>query len=106
MPEITFIDPNGAVHLLQCENGRSLMRAAVHAGVPGVVAECGGCMTCGTCHVHLDAETFALLPEPSDDEEAMLDILIDRDPTSRLSCQVRISEALAGATVRVSKNNG
>lgn len=106
MPEIFFIDSADAIHRLQCETGRSLMRAAVNAGIPGIVAECGGCMTCGTCHVHLEAETFARLPRPSEDEQAMLDILIDCDATSRLSCQIRISEALAGATVRVSKNNG
>ena len=106
MPEITFIDPAGGRHRVECPVGRSLMRAGRDGGVPGIVAECGGCMTCGTCHVHVAADALRLLPAPTEDERAMLDMFVDRDATSRLSCQLRMSEALSGITVRVSGSNG
>lgn len=82
------------------------MRAGLNAGVPGIVAECGGCMTCGTCHVHLEPAVYQALPPPSADECAMLDMLVGVDQTSRLSCQVRIVDALDGAVVEVSAYNG
>ena len=82
------------------------MRAGRDAGVPGIVAECGGCMTCGTCHVHVATDALTLLPKLSEDEQAMLDMLRDRDETSRLSCQVRMTAALSGITLRVSNSNG
>lgn len=92
--------------MVECEIGQSLMRAALNAGVPGIVAECGGCMTCGTCHVHFKPEIYDQLPPPSPDEVVMLDMLVDRDRTSRLSCQIRMTADLAGIAVRVSEQNG
>jgi 2Fe-2S ferredoxin len=106
MPEIVFADPAGERHRIACELGTSLMRAALNAAVPGIIAECGGCMTCGTCHVHVETKFFEHLPPPSANEAAMLEMLIGRDSSSRLSCQIRVSAGLDGMTVKVSGHNG
>ena len=75
--------------------GDSVMQLARAAGLP-VLGECNGSLACATCHVVVDAEWAGRLPPPSDDEEAMLDTVFDLRPTSRLSCQIRLSPALDG----------
>lgn len=82
--------------------GKSLMQAAVAAGVDGIAADCGGCLTCATCHVVVDAEWAARLPAASADEQAMLDMTATpREATSRLSCQIELTAALDGLRVRL-----
>jgi 2Fe-2S ferredoxin len=82
--------------------GKSLMQAAVAAGVDGIAADCGGCLTCATCHVVADAAWAARLPPPSADEDAMLDMTATpREAGSRLSCQIELSSALDGLSVRL-----
>jgi ferredoxin, 2Fe-2S len=79
---------------------QSLMRAAVGAGIDGIKADCGGMMTCATCHVFVDADWRARLPAPSLDEEAMLEMTAaPRQPGSRLSCQIVLASELDGLTV-------
>jgi len=104
MPIVTFIDPEGGRHEVDAAMGRSLMRAARDAGVPGVIAECGGCMTCGTCHVHVTGGHRTMTPSPEESE--LLNMLADFDETSRLSCQLRMSELLAGIVLRVADPQG
>lgn len=82
-------------HLLQGAEGDSVMQLARMAGLP-VLGECNGSLACATCHVVVDADWAQSLPPPSDDEEAMLDTVFDLRPTSRLSCQIRLSPALDG----------
>jgi ferredoxin, 2Fe-2S len=85
---------------LQCKTGQSLMQAAVAANVQGIEADCGGLMTCGTCHVYVREPYLALLPDRSADESAMLDFTASpRESNSRLSCQIQLTEALDGLTV-------
>jgi 2Fe-2S ferredoxin len=82
--------------------GKSLMQAAVAAGVDGIAADCGGCLTCATCHVVVDGEWAARLPVASTDEQAMLDMTATpREATSRLSCQIELTAALDGLSVRL-----
>jgi 2Fe-2S ferredoxin len=82
--------------------GASLMRAATDAGIDGVVGDCGGCLTCATCHVVVDPAWAGALPAPSADELAMLEMTaVERSPTSRLSCQIELTTALDGLTVRL-----
>jgi 2Fe-2S ferredoxin len=82
--------------------GRSLMQAAVSAGVDGIAADCGGCLTCATCHVIVDAGWAARLPALSADEDAMLDMTATpRAAGSRLSCQIELTTALDGLVVRL-----
>lgn len=82
--------------------GQSLMRAATDAGVEAVVAECGGTLTCATCHVVVDEAWRTRLRPPSPDEAAMLELTAaPREAGSRLSCQVELADALDGLVVRV-----
>jgi len=85
---------------LACKTGQSLMQAAVGANVQGIEADCGGLLTCGTCHVYVREPHASRLPPPSPDELAMLDFTAaPREANSRLSCQVMLTDALDGLTV-------
>ena len=86
MPTVTYLLDDGSRRTVEVEVGTSLMKAALAHEVPGIVGECGGSATCGTCHVYLErgADLFAA---PSADEEDMLDTARDLDTDSRLSCQ-------------------
>lgn len=85
---------------LQCRTGRSLMQEAVAANVEGIIAECGGTLTCATCHVYVREPFLAQLEPITADEDSMLDFTASpRRANSRLSCQVKLTEALDGLTV-------
>ncbi len=101
-PTITlnFIAPDARKTCLQGRIGKSLMAAAVAGDIDGIAADCGGSLTCATCHV-LVAEPFAsMLPPPAAEELAMLAFTaVPRQPNSRLSCQITLTAALEGLTV-------
>lgn len=98
---VTFTESDGATVRGDVEVGMSLMRAAQILNVPGIVAECGGMAACSTCHCYVDPEWLARL-EPMDDmEEGMLEIAIDPDERSRLSCQITLRAELDGISVTV-----
>lgn len=76
------------------------MQAAVAANMPGIAADCGGLLTCGTCHVLVREPHASALPPPDADELGMLDFTATpRQPNSRLSCQIVLTEALDGLAV-------
>ena len=104
MAKITFITHDGEERIVEIADGWSLMEGAVRNGVPGIDADCGGACACATCHVYVDPAWAAALPAKSDMEEAMLDFAQDLKPTSRLSCQLRVTAALDGLVVRVPEN--
>jgi 2Fe-2S ferredoxin len=80
------------------------MLAATAGGIDGIVGDCGGVMSCATCHVIVEEPFAALLPAPDDTENQMLDYTAaPREPTSRLSCQIVMSDALAGIRVRIAE---
>lgn len=80
--------------------GKSLMEAATKNGIDGIAADCGGLMTCATCHVIVTDDFAKLLPPPNDEELAMLAFTaVPREPNSRLSCQITLTAALDGLTV-------
>jgi ferredoxin, 2Fe-2S len=94
--------PDGAMHTLHAKCGQSLMLAAVQEGVDAIAADCGGCLTCATCHVYVDASWGPRLPPAGADETAMLDLTAaERRPTSRLSCQIELTPALDGLVVEL-----
>lgn len=97
MPTITYIQPDGAETVLDVAAGTSVMRAAVAAGVPGIVGECGGQAMCATCHVLVGPLHLDRLPAMGEDEDEMLDCTATpRDPErSRLGCQISCGEAEA-----------
>ena len=99
-----FIEDSGIAHTVEVPEGWSLMEGAVKHLVPGIDADCGGACACATCHVYVDADWAARLPQKTDMEETMLDFAPAVKPTSRLSCQLRMTEALDGITMRVPRS--
>jgi 2Fe-2S ferredoxin len=99
---VHLVDADGTRHDVCGTVGHSLMRAATDAGLDGIKADCGGCLSCATCHVVVDAAWAERLPPPSGDEEAMLEMTAaPRRRTSRLSCQIVLTEALEGLVARL-----
>ncbi len=94
------IDGPGGETVLQGQPGDSVMQLARTAGLP-VLGECNGSLACATCHMVVDPAWTGRLPPVSDEEEAMLDTVFDLSPTSRLSCQLRLSETLDGLRARL-----
>ena len=102
MPDITFILADGSERGLEAPEGVSVMAAATGAGVPGIVAECGGSAMCATCHVYVDETWADKIPAPLANELEMLECTAaERGPTSRLSCQIKLTAALQGLMVRI-----
>ncbi|NBN63509.1 2Fe-2S iron-sulfur cluster-binding protein [Pannonibacter tanglangensis] len=101
MPHITFITTDGARHEVDAAEGATVMESAIKHMVPGIEAECGGACACATCHVYIDEAWAAKTGSPEPMEEDMLDFAYDVRPTSRLSCQIKISAALDGLVVHV-----
>ena len=93
MPTVTFTDHDGHQRTVEAAAGDSVMETAVRNGVPGIVAECGGSLSCATCHVFVDPQDLEKLPEMDEMENEMLyGTTEDRQDTSRLSCQLRLEE--------------
>lgn len=98
MPKIKFIEPSGKVTEVDAEVGDNVMRIAQDAGLD-VEGTCEGCMACSTCHVIVADEYFDRLPAASEEEEDMLDLAYGVTDTSRLGCQIEITDGLDGLTV-------
>ena len=102
MIQIRFIRADGTEQTIQARPGQSLMKAAMDADVRGIEADCGGSLTCATCHVMLDEPWIARLPAAIADERDMLDFAASPvEPGSRLSCQIRLTPELDGLVVRL-----
>jgi ferredoxin, 2Fe-2S len=101
MTTIRFIRPDGKAVLVQAEPGVSLMVAAQENDLPGMAAICGGCCSCGTCHVHLPPGSAAKLPAPYAGEQQILAQLPAATPDSRLACQVVVTDALENISVQL-----
>ena len=101
MPKVTFIQSDGTSQTIEIPIGHSVMEGAVKHNISGIVAECGGACACATCHVHVDPDWVNKLAPAPDAEAAMLDFAIEPDATSRLSCQIKVSDAMDGLRVRV-----
>ena len=100
--KVTWILPDGAEVSAEVGEGLSLMEAAVARNLPGVVGECGGNLSCATCHVQVAEDWAAHVGGPDDFEDAMLDTVeAARTPTSRLSCQIKASADLDGLVLIV-----
>ena len=101
MAKVTFKQPDGTTNTVEAAAGVTLMEAAKINLVPGIEAECGGACACATCHVYVDPAWTEKTGKPSDMEEDMLDFAFDVRDTSRLSCQIKISDDLDGLIVEV-----
>jgi ferredoxin, 2Fe-2S len=99
MAKITYIDAVDVARTVDGEIGSTVMETAIKNGVPGIEAECGGACACSTCHVYVDEAWREKTGEPSPMEEDMLDFAFEVKPNSRLSCQIKVTEALDGLVV-------
>src|ERR1700746_2189179 len=99
MVKITFIESTGKSRTIEAEPGSTVMETAIKHGVPGIEAECGGACACATCHVYVDEAWREKVGPPSPMEEDMLDFGYDVRANSRLSCQIKVTEALDGLVV-------
>ena len=106
MPKITYIEHNGTEHVVDTPVGFSVMEGAVKNSVPGIDADCGGACACATCHVYIDDAWIGTVGKAQPMEEDMLDFAFDVQPNSRLSCQVKITEALDGLVVTTPARQG
>lgn len=96
MAELVVITRNGEQRCLPIQSGMTLMETIRDAGIDELLALCGGSCSCATCHVHIDPAFADKLPPMSEDENDLLDTSEHRDETSRLSCQIELSEQLDG----------
>ena len=99
MARITFIQNDGVERVVEAEPGMTVMEAAVKNSLPGIAAECGGACACATCHVRVDKDWTAKVGPPSDMERNMLQFASDVGPSSRLGCQIRVTQELDGLVV-------
>lgn len=102
MAKITYVKPDGTETVLDVQPGNSVMRGAVLNGVDGIVAECGGGASCGTCHVFVDREnTRPLPPMHGVEDELLYGTACPRRDNSRLSCQLPVTDELDGLVVHL-----
>lgn len=101
MTRAVFITADGERMELDCGNAPTMMRVAVENGVPGIDADCGGSMVCGTCHVHVADTWLAKLPGKSSMEAEILDYVPEPHPNARLSCQIPVDATTDGIELTV-----
>ena len=100
MPNVIFIEPDGSEQNVFVELGTTVMEAGRDAGL-GIEGTCGGCLSCATCHVIVDKDWFSKTGAPDEDEIDMLDLAFGLTETSRLGCQIEMSERLDGLRVAI-----
>ena len=106
MPKITYKTPDDKTHIIDVQNGLTVMEGAIQNDIPGIDADCGGGMSCATCHVYVNEEWLDKLPAKEDGEEDMLDMAFEPKKNSRLSCQLIVSDTLEGLVVKIPSKQG
>lgn len=102
MPKLTFVSPSGERMEFDVKGPSSAMHVARLHGVDGIEAECGGALACGTCHVYVEEQDVGKLPAASESETEMLDLVAaDRKSTSRLCCQIEITESVENIVLHI-----
>ena len=102
MAKITYIEHNGTEHVVDVPNGLSVMEGARDNNIPGIEADCGGACACSTCHVDVHSDRVAKLPDMEAMEEDMLDFAFQPESErSRLTCQLKVTDALDGLVVQM-----
>ena len=101
MAKITYHTQDNKTHTIDVQNGLTVMEGAVQNDIPGIDADCGGGMACATCHVYVKEDWFNKLPKKEDGEDDMLDQAYEPSPSSRLSCQIIVSDELNGLVVHL-----
>ena len=101
MPEVTFVKFDGTSVMVDVPDGESVMRAAIDGNITEIKADCGGSLTCATCHVHVAPEWRARVGPPSEEESLMLELAVDPADDSRLCCQIAMRGELDGLIVNL-----
>lgn len=103
MPKVTYVDHAGQASEVEVPLGENVMRGALYNGIDGIAGECGGGLSCATCHCYVDENWIDVVGGPSsDDETDLLQSAADEvKPSSRLSCQIVMTEALGGLVVHL-----
>lgn len=103
MPKVTFVDHEGRAVDVEVETGDNVMHGAVYNGVEAITGECGGGLSCATCHCYIDADWVDAVGGPSSQAEAELleSAAAEVKPNSRLSCQIEMTPALDGLVVHM-----
>ena len=101
MAKIKYIEHNEKEHMVEVQNGLTVMEGAVQNDIPGIDADCGGGMSCATCHVYVKEDWYDKLPKKEMGEDDMLDQAYEPKQNSRLSCQIIVSDDLDGLTVHI-----
>lgn len=105
MPKLIVTTREGEARELDGEAGLSVMEVIRDGGIDELLALCGGCCSCATCHVHVDADFVDRLPAMGEDENDLLDSTSDRNATSRLACQIPFTDALDGLRVTIAEED-
>jgi len=105
MPQITVVNQSGEETTVNAPEGRTLMEVIRDNGFDELLALCGGCCSCATCHVHIDPAYMDKLTKMSEDENDLLDSSDNRNEFSRLSCQVPVTAALEGCKVTIAQED-
>lgn len=102
---LNFIQPDGTVNRAEATEGQSVMQAAISNLIPGVFAECGGELSCATCHVFVDEKWAGKIPQISEEEASMLEVTSEEPSVnSRLCCQIRLDTSMDGLVVHIPKS--
>lgn len=101
MAKVTYVEHSGVEHSVDVADGLSLMEGAINNMVPGIDADCGGACACATCHIYVDPEWFAKAGERTEMEVTMLEFAEGAEASSRLACQIKVSDELDGLVVRL-----
>ncbi len=106
MPKITYISHDKKTNTVEVQNGLTVMEGAIQNDIPDIDADCGGGMSCATCHVYVHENWLDKLPQKEDGEEDMLDMAFEPKKNSRLSCQIIVSDELDGLIVNTPSKQG
>jgi ferredoxin, 2Fe-2S len=101
MAKITYIEFGGESHVVDVPPGLTVMEGAINNNIPGIEAECGGACSCATCHVYVDAAWTRATGTAENLEQDMLECAMDLENSSRLSCQIEVTDQLDGLIVRL-----
>jgi len=101
MSKVNVVEYSGTAIQLEAKTGLSVMQILRDNDIAGIIADCGGNLSCATCHVYVEESWLARLPPPDADERAMLECVLSPETNSRLSCQITVSDDLDGIILHI-----